>query len=145
MVLGFAESIPKAMTYLLRRPRLIALQLSPRSSLLNTPSPKVPAYSVLGVTGSIAKASAEIFKTRLQPSPPSSLLNRPPAIAAYTVLGVAGSIVKALMAGLARPTLIALQLPPPSSLLNTPPPKVPAYRVLGVTGSIARAVIRRLV
>src|SRR2546426_172724 len=33
----------------------MAVQLEPPSVLLNTPPPPVPAYSVLGVTGSIAK------------------------------------------------------------------------------------------
>ena len=73
------------------RPELTAVQLAPPSVLLNTPGPAlngdVPAYSVVGVTGSIAKA---VMLTLVRPvtvqlSPPSVLLdnrNRPPPVVA---------------------------------------------------------------
>src|ERR1700682_1560507 len=135
-------------------PLLIGLQFSAPSSLLNTPPMNVPvsivyavpAYTLVGLKGSIAMARilgwVSPLSIRLQLSPPLSLLNIPPAplVPAYTVLGVAGSIASATTKGLVMPVLAGLQLSPPSSLLNAPPlPLVPAYRVAGVVGSIAKA------
>ena len=56
---GSSASITSARTSmsLFSRPGFNALQLSPLSVLLKTPSPNVPAYRVSGLLGSIARAT----------------------------------------------------------------------------------------
>src|SRR6266542_2243657 len=105
----------------------------------------VPAYSVAGEAGSIARVATRWFVrlvlTAVQLPPPLTLLDTPPpSVPAYTVAGVYGSTARALTFRFVRPVLTAVQLPPPLTLLNTPPPFVPAYTVAGVTGSMARAL-----
>jgi len=81
-------------------PFVKAVQLAPPLTLLNTPPPFVPAYTVAGVVGSITRAEALGFVrpvlTAAQLAPPLTLLNTPPPfVPAYTVAGVAGSIARA--------------------------------------------------
>src|SRR6266496_1284152 len=131
------------------RPGLTRTQLPPPLTLLKSPL-IVPAYTVAGVTGSIAMAETVMFVrpvlTAVQLPPPLTLLNTPPPpVPAYTVAGVAGSIARTLTFRFVRPVLTAVQLPPPLTLLNTPPAAVPAYTVAGVKGSTARTWTYRLV
>src|SRR6266496_3595012 len=125
------------------RPVLTRTQLPPPPVVLNTPK-AVPAYTVAGAKGSIARVTAEDVRpvlVRVQFTPQLTLLNTPaPIVPAYTVAGVAGSIARTLTFRFVRPLLTAVQLPPPLTLLNTPPAAVPAYTVAGVTGSTARAL-----
>ena len=64
------------------RPVLAATQLPPPLPLLNTPFPFVPAYTVAGVAGSIARAQMYVavrpVLTAAQLPPRSTLLNTPP-------------------------------------------------------------------
>src|SRR5207249_4272180 len=70
--------------------------------LLSTPRP-VPAYNVVGVSGSMASAkvhrsceSVSPALMRVQLPAPSVLLNTPRSVPAYSVAGVRGSIASAL-------------------------------------------------
>jgi hypothetical protein len=88
----------KARTSRFVSPVFIALQLTPPSVLLKIP-PEVPAYTVEGVVGSIARALIFRFVspvfTALQLPPPSVLLNTPPPkVPAYKVEGVVGSTAR---------------------------------------------------
>src|SRR6266511_3962105 len=119
---------------------LTRTQLTPPLVVLNTPT-TVPAYTVAGVNGSIARVTGKDVRPVLasaQFAPPSALLKSPPSVPQYTVAGVAGSIVRALTFRFVRPALTAAQLPPPLTLLNTPLAAAPAYTVAGVSGSTAR-------
>ncbi len=63
-------------------PFVKGVQLPPPLTLLNTPPPLVPAYTVAGEVGSIARAETLGFVrpvlTAVQLPPPSTLLNTPP-------------------------------------------------------------------
>src|SRR5262245_7821657 len=105
------------------------LQLAPPSLLLNKPSP-VAAYIVVGVCGSMAKAStSDIPKpkfTAFQVCPRSLLLNTPlaPAVTAYMVSGSPGITAREnTILKPHRPVggLSSSQFLPPSTLLNRPP------------------------
>jgi hypothetical protein len=81
-------------------PFVKGVQLAPPLTLWNTPSPFVPAYTVAGEVGSIARAVALEFVrpllTPVQLAPPLTLWNTPPPfVPAYTVAGVAGLIARA--------------------------------------------------
>src|SRR5216684_1105013 len=106
-------------------PKLV--QTSPPLTLLNTPLPRLPAYKVLVVDGSIASTKMEEDRPIpmfLHVAPPSSLLKAwpPPPVPAYKVLGVVESIANAKTRVSVRPALVGLQLSPPSSVLYTPAP-----------------------
>jgi hypothetical protein len=80
-------------------PFVKAVQLAPPLTLLNTPPPLVPVYTVAEAR-LIARAATLGFVrpvlTAVQLTPPSTLLNSPPPfVPAYTVAGVAGSIARA--------------------------------------------------
>src|SRR5207253_3601580 len=112
-------------------PLFAARQCSPPSVLLNAPPSRVPAYTVVGIAGSIARAPTKRLVSPLfaanQSAPPSVLLNTPPSkVPAYSVVGIAGSIARARTKRLVSPLLAANQFLPPSVLLNTPPPSIPA-------------------
>src|SRR5438094_2609960 len=81
-ILGRRGSTTTELTRRLVRPVLKSLQLSPPSVLLKTPPPWVPAYRVVEVWGSIARAGTGRFGspalTALQLSPPSVLLKTAP-------------------------------------------------------------------
>src|SRR3989442_12892247 len=94
-----------------------ALQLAPPSVLLKAPAVPVPAYTVEGALGSMARAPTTGARnpvlTMLQLSPPSVLLKTPPPVhasgreevvgAALTGAGVRGLLTRAAATGLHRP------------------------------------------
>src|SRR5439155_1331496 len=85
-----------------------ALQLAPPSVLLKAPAVPVPAYTVEGTLGSMARA-------------PTTGARNP----VLRMAGVWGSIARATQQRVvSNPVLTALQLPPPSILLKTPPPEL---------------------
>src|SRR6266478_4786372 len=102
-----------------------ALQLGPPSVLLKAPAVPVPAYTVEGALGSMARAPTTGARnpvlTMLQVSPPSVLLKTALLyVPAYRVAGAWGSIARAAIKinpGLVSP--VGCQLPPPSVLLKT--------------------------
>src|SRR2546430_15381616 len=91
----------------LGRPVLRALQALPPSVLLNTPSRSTPAYMVVGVWGSMARALTEgrvvggVVVAALQPPAPLVLMTTPQP-AASTASGVGGSVARARTAGVVR-------------------------------------------
>src|SRR6266542_3100795 len=98
------------------RPVLTAAQLPPPLTLLNTPPPSVPAYTVAGVAGSIVRALTFRFVrpalTAAQLPPPLPLLNTPPPfVPAYTVAGVTGSTARALTMPPSGPLLVQTLTP----------------------------------
>src|SRR6266542_4755570 len=98
------------------RPVLTAVQLPPPSTLLNTPPPLVPAYTVADVTGSMARALTYRFVrpvlTATQLPPPLMLLNTPvQEVPAYTVAGVTGSMARALTMPPSGPLLVQTLTP----------------------------------
>jgi hypothetical protein len=144
-------------------------QFVPQSVLFNISltNPRVyglnpPAYTVLGVCGSIARAAskypgASAGLTEIQLAPPSVLLNIPaacdpkgPRIPAYSVLescasiardtGTAVTIESGAFALAGRPEFAELQLTPPFVVLNTPA-LVAAYIAAGFCGSTAEDCI----
>src|SRR3989442_15752954 len=133
-----------------------ALQLAPPSVLLKAPAVPVPAYTVEGALGSMARApttgACNPVSTMLQLSPPSVLLKTPPPVhdagreglvgPARRAVGDRGSVTRARTKRLVSPVLTAPQVTPPSVLLKAPLLYVPAYRVAGAWGSIARAEMK---
>src|SRR2546425_12467261 len=98
-----------------------ALQLAPPSVLLKAPAVPVPAYTVEGALGSMARAPTTGARnpvlTMLQLSPPSVLLKTAPpvhasgweevVVPAITVAGVRGAVTRARAKRLGRPALSA--------------------------------------
>src|SRR5262249_10770841 len=134
-------------------PSLAASQRVPPFVVLNTPSSRSPAYTVLGWWGSITNAARELPETKteefgnpldvsLQLVPPLVVLKIAPDDAAYTMLGWAGPIAKSRTRAPGSPAEPWPQLIPPFVVLKTSPPNVPAYTVLGVRGSIARVLTK---
>src|SRR5262245_11612374 len=106
------------------RPVLTAPQVEPPSVLWNMPL-SVPASSVVGVSGSMARPLTEPLSPLpigCQVLPPSVLWNRPKArTLTSSVVGVCGlttRVVTFIPAG--RPPLLAFQDVPPLVLLKTP-------------------------
>src|SRR6266498_3108604 len=105
-----------AETVMFVRPVLTAVQLPPPLTLLNTPPPPVPAYTVAGVAGSITRAFTFRFVrpplAAVQLPPPLTLLNTPPPVVpVYTVAGVTGSTARALMMPPSGPLLVQTLTP----------------------------------
>src|SRR6266508_355552 len=125
---------------------LTRTQLTPPSLVLNTPT-TVPAYTVAGVNGSIARVTGKDVRPVLasaQFAPQLTLLKRPPLVPQYTVAGVTGSTARVLICEFVMPLKRNVQLPPPLTLLKSPL-TVPPYTVAAVTRSIATAEPVRLV
>src|SRR6266852_4991921 len=90
-------------------------------------------FVVLGITNPVF----------VQVAPPFVLLNIPASLVpAYTVLfvGIVGSTAKAVMLGLVRPALLAVQVVAPSVLRNAPPPGV-AWKAFAVVGKSPDVVV----
>src|SRR4030095_11569826 len=98
MVLGFCGVMARTVMEWFPR-MLVAFQLSPTSELLNTPADP-PAYTVLGVRGSTARAEMSVAGiptfSACQLAAASTLLNTPRSVPAYIVLGSVESITRAL-------------------------------------------------
>src|SRR5262245_55806882 len=80
-------------------PAFTADQLAPAVVLFRIPPPSVPAYTIIGVAGSIASANTTPFviaPVAVRLAPPVVLLNTPsPAVPAYTMLAFVGSTASA--------------------------------------------------
>src|SRR5262245_29970886 len=103
---------------MLTSPELIATQLVPPVVLLKAPF-CVPAYTVEGVDGSSARASAAIEPLKpsfagVQAAPAASLLKTPTCVPAYTVVGACGSRSSAVTRVLERPAFTGVQVAAPS-------------------------------
>src|SRR5450756_286698 len=145
---GARGSITRALTSPLS---IIVVQMLPLSVERKTPF-NVPAYSVEGVTGLIARQRmfslgprpslpmvSQVF-TAVHVSPLFAERKMPlPYVPAYRVEGVTGSMARAMTAGGAPAKLVfnAIHVPPPSTERKTWLP-VLAYTVVGVLGLIAR-------
>src|SRR5262245_27531378 len=98
------------------KPVLTLPQLLPPSVLLKTP-PTADAYTVVGVSGSTARASTKVFGgsptlAGFQSAPPLVLLNTLNCETAYSVAGVDGAMAR-VSTGIGSPLYAALQLSPP--------------------------------
>src|SRR5216684_3247207 len=92
-MLEVVESTLRAWTRLFVRPRLRGPQLSAVLSIMNAPPPSVPAMTVGGVIGSIARPRTSVPGGRpmlaaLQLPAPSGLANTPPEVPVYRVVEV---------------------------------------------------------
>src|SRR5437667_12812220 len=104
-----------------------ALQLAPPSVLLKAPAVPVPAYTVEGTLGSMARApttgACNPVLTMLQLSPPSVLLKTAPpvhdsewenvVVTASTVVWVRGLVTRAVTQRLVGPVLAPARLAQP--------------------------------
>src|SRR5262245_54323722 len=101
---------------------------APPSTLTKTPSSRVPANTVPGITGSTATAATlsggRPLLAAAQVAPPSVVLKTPEfSIAAYTVSGAPGSIASDRIARfwiVGSPVLIGTHMPPAFVVLNIP-------------------------
>src|SRR6266542_2795117 len=104
------------------RPVLTRTQLPAPSVVLNTPK-AVPAYTVAGVKGSIARVTDVDVRPVLasvQFTPQLTLLKTPPLVPQYTVAGVTGSTARVLICEFVMPRETGGELPPPWTLLKSP-------------------------
>src|SRR4030095_15046453 len=98
------------------------LQVLPALVVLNMPPKRLPANTVPGLSGSMARyRTGKVICGLLQLAPPSVVLHTPMYFPTYTVPWFSGSITKAEMKRMEFGTLSIFQLSPPSVLLEIPP------------------------
>src|SRR5664280_327627 len=117
------------------------VQWSPLSTERKMPPPLVPAYSVVGVRGLMARDKTHRLAGLVNPvftavdgSPLSVERKTPAPVPAYRVVGVRGLMIRELAPTLGRPRVQCS----PLLVERKRPPLVTAYSVVGVLGSMVR-------